>query len=119
MSTDDTDLEVDDAIERMGSKHTARAVAALLVEIKNGDVSAAERILRIANYARRKYLAQVEDILDDPSFLLHPDEDAVEYLADLTKDGAALGLDLRQVIESTGTEFERRRLLDIIHRTTG
>jgi hypothetical protein len=110
--------ETEDAIERMGAEHTERAIDALLVEVRNGDAPARLRILHIAQFARRKFMASVESLLDDPSFLLHPEENPAEYLDGLYKLASALGLDLSLTIDSLGTQFERERLRDIIRHTT-
>lgn len=70
---------------------------------------------RVFDYARACFESGIEDLLDDPSHLLHPwrDEEPTEYFArqrGLAKD---LNLDFDEMVARLGSDYERKRLQDI------
>jgi hypothetical protein len=70
---------------------------------------------RVLSYARASFAVDLENLLDDPSDLLHPWRALTppEYLAEQRRLAHDLGLDYDGLIEQLGTPDERQRLRDI------
>lgn len=70
---------------------------------------------RVLNFARACFVADLEDLLDDPSGLLYPERsyDPAEVLSRGRRLAHDLGVDYDAVIETLGTDFERQRLRNI------
>lgn len=71
---------------------------------------------RVIDFAREHFFEDLADLLDDPSWLNHPENDitTASYAANLTALAADLGYDLNLEISKLGTEFERARLVKIL-----
>lgn len=69
----------------------------------------------VLDYARRRYESSVENLLDDPSDLLHEwrNEEPADYFRDWRQLGRDMGLDFDALVEQHGTPYERKRLRDI------
>lgn len=71
---------------------------------------------RVLDYARNHFRSSLEELLDDPSWLLHPDEARTprEYFAERRLLAAELGFDFDKLIDEMGTDYERQRLRDMM-----
>ena len=69
---------------------------------------------RILAYAIDKYREDTRDLLDDPSWLVHPDETEKPsvWIAAHRQLGVDLGLDFDALCKELGTDFEQKRLRD-------
>ena len=69
---------------------------------------------RVIDFAREAFIRHVEEMLDDPSDLLHPlrDQEPAEVIADLRGLGAELGLDFDALL-ARGNDLERERLGEV------
>jgi hypothetical protein len=65
---------------------------------------------RVLQFAKEAFERHVQDVLDDPSWLLEePEHEAVEWLAQQRLIASELGVDYDELLER-GSEFEIRRL---------
>jgi hypothetical protein len=73
---------------------------------------------RVLAYARERFIDGFENLMDDPSFLHHPDEgDPQEYFAERRKLARDLGMDFDQMVRDHKNAIERDRLLRLMHAT--
>lgn len=68
----------------------------------------------VFDFAKECFERSIEDLLDDPSDLLHPlrDEEPAEYFVRERRLAAELGLDFDGLV-AKGTIYEQDRLCDI------
>jgi hypothetical protein len=67
-------------------------------------------------FARAAFVSEIEELLDDPSYLLHPwrECEPLEELDRYRRIAINLGIDFDDLIARAGTDFERERLRLII-----
>jgi hypothetical protein len=70
------------------------------------DTQVSERVLE---FARDAFADKIENLLDDPSWLLEPDENPARYFRHMRQLATDLGLDF-DVLVDRGHEHERLRL---------
>ncbi len=64
----------------------------------------------ILEYARNCYRHEIEELLDDPAWA----EGYKQYFTDMRILGKELSLDFDEIVENSGTPFERERLKEIM-----
>lgn len=69
---------------------------------------------RVLKYAREKFLDEIDQLLDDCSFLQHPDEDGATWVRSRRRLAKDVGLNFDSLISSRGTPFERERLQAVL-----
>ena len=74
---------------------------------------------RVLEFAREALQEKIENLLDDPSWLLEPEENPALYFRRLRQIAAALGLDYDRLVDTLGHEVERVRLRDLEAKATG
>ena len=72
---------------------------------------------RVFAFARERFIDSFENLMDDPSFLQHPDEGPgypAEYFAERRGLARDLGLDFDQMVHDHSNAYERERLQRLI-----
>jgi hypothetical protein len=85
----------------------------------NGSYDLLHAAARVAKYAEERFLEHIDNLLDDPSFLSHPDEDPHAYLRVHRQIATDLGLDFDELIATRGHEVERERLKALLVKLEG
>jgi hypothetical protein len=68
---------------------------------------------RVIEFALEAFRRHIDDLLDDPSWLLDEDDlDPPEYIAEQRRIAEDLGIDFEELILQVGHEFEISRLRD-------
>ena len=70
---------------------------------------------RVLQYARDSFECEIDDLLDDPSNLLHPwrDKEPPEEIAEYRQLAIDLGFDFDELLLKHGHEHDIKRLRDI------
>jgi hypothetical protein len=68
---------------------------------------------RVIEFAMEAFRRHIDDLLDDPSWLLDEDDlDPSEYIAEQRRIAEDLGIDFEELILQVGHDFEISRLRD-------
>lgn len=68
---------------------------------------------RVIEFATEAFHRHIDDLLDDPSWLLQEDDlDPSEYIAEQRRIAEDLGIDFDELIQQVGHDYEISRLRD-------